>query len=116
MSDPKNQRPVPKANRFVETEAFWQGTKAGELIYKERLPDASSVAASLWIAGDQLFALDEKGKTFVIATGPDFKVTRTNQIEGLFWSTPSIAGDSLLLRSADKIHCIRASSKALTNL
>jgi outer membrane protein assembly factor BamB len=91
-------------------------TKAGELIYKERLPDASSVAASLWIAGDQLFALDEKGKTFVIATGPDFKVTRTNQIEGLFWSTPSIAGDSLLLRSADKIHCIRASSKALTNL
>ncbi|MBT3535560.1 MAG: DNA-binding protein [Rhodospirillaceae bacterium] len=32
MSDPKNQRPVPKANRFVETEAFWQGTKAGELM------------------------------------------------------------------------------------
>lgn len=88
----------------------------GELLYKERLPNASSVAASLWIAGDQLFALDENGKTFVLATGPDFEVKRTNQIKGLFWSTPSIAGDSLLLRSADKIHCIRATNKALTSL
>ncbi|MBL6954683.1 MAG: Zn-ribbon domain-containing OB-fold protein [Alphaproteobacteria bacterium] len=32
MSEQKNQRPVPKANRFVETEAFWQGTKQGELL------------------------------------------------------------------------------------
>jgi len=35
MSEQKNQhpmRPVPRANRFVETEAFWQGTKQGELL------------------------------------------------------------------------------------
>ena len=35
MSDEKEPRPVrptPKANRFVETEAFWQGTKQGELL------------------------------------------------------------------------------------
>ncbi len=25
-------RPTPKANRFVDTEAFWQGTKDGELM------------------------------------------------------------------------------------
>ncbi len=31
MAEQKNQRPVPKANRFVDTETFWQGTKAGEL-------------------------------------------------------------------------------------
>jgi len=91
-------------------------TRDGEMLYKERLPGASSVAASLWIAGDHLFALDEKGKTFVIPTGPEFMVKRTNQIKGLFWSTPGVAGDSLLLRSADKIHCIRTTNKALTSL
>lgn len=91
-------------------------TSDGEMLYKERLPGAASVAASLWIAGDQLFALDENGKTFVIATGPEFKVLCSNQIDGLFWSTPSIVGDSLLLRSADRIHCIRSTSKALTSL
>jgi outer membrane protein assembly factor BamB len=86
-------------------------TADGELVYKERLPGASSVAASLWIAGDQLFALDESGKTFVVAVGTEFKVRRTNQLKGLFWSTPSIAGNSLLLRSADQLHCIRGNSK-----
>ena len=91
-------------------------TTDGEMVYKERLPSAASVAASLWIAGEQLFALDEKGKTFVLATGPEFKVKRTNQIDGLFWSTPSIVGDSLLLRSADKLHCIRHVSKTLGSL
>ncbi|MDP7547117.1 MAG: OB-fold domain-containing protein [Alphaproteobacteria bacterium] len=32
MSDEKKPRPVPKANRFVATDAFWQGTKQGELL------------------------------------------------------------------------------------
>lgn len=28
----KPQRPVPKANRFVDTQAFWQATQKGELL------------------------------------------------------------------------------------
>ena len=32
MSEQKIQRPIPKANRFVDTEAFWQGTSRGELL------------------------------------------------------------------------------------
>ena len=32
MTEQKNPRPVPKANRYVETEAFWRGTKARELL------------------------------------------------------------------------------------
>jgi uncharacterized OB-fold protein len=35
MSDKQEQsrqRPVPKANRFVETDAFWQATEQGELV------------------------------------------------------------------------------------
>ena len=32
MSDERKPRPIPRVNRFVETEAFWQGTKSGELL------------------------------------------------------------------------------------
>ena len=32
MSEQPIQRPVPKANFFVDTEAFWQATKRGELM------------------------------------------------------------------------------------
>lgn len=39
MPESKNQRPVPKANRFVETEAFWQGAGQGEL-WLQYCPDS----------------------------------------------------------------------------
>jgi outer membrane protein assembly factor BamB len=91
-------------------------TADGELVYKERLPGAASVAASLWIAGDHLFAMDESGKTFVVPTGRDFEVTGTNQLKGLFWSTPAVVKGALLIRSAEAIHCIRSQSKSLSNL
>ena len=66
------------------------------------------MAASPWIAGNQLFILGESGGTSVIRTGRDFELLRSNPVEGLFWSTPSIAGEQLLLRSSDFVYCIRA--------
>ena len=81
----------------------------GERLWRERLPDAAQVVASPWIAGDELHVLDEAGTTFVVPVGPEFEVTRTNRIEGLYWSTPAVAGDSLLLRAADRLHCVRSS-------
>jgi len=51
--------------------------------------------------------LDEEGTTFVIAVGPEFEVLRTNRMPGLYWGTPSVAGDALLLRDAERLHCIR---------
>jgi outer membrane protein assembly factor BamB len=84
----------------------------GERIYQERLPNARSVAASLWIAGDKLFALDESGQTFILKTGRKFEVLRTNRIDDLFWSTPAISGDSLLLRGAKNLYCVRKNKSA----
>lgn len=79
----------------------------GERIWRERLPDAAQVVASPWIAGDQLFLMDETGLTFVIKAGREYALERTNKLEGLFWGTPSVAGDALLLREAHKLYCIR---------
>ncbi|MEM8736378.1 MAG: PQQ-binding-like beta-propeller repeat protein [Planctomycetota bacterium] len=80
--------------------------KSGKRVYRERLKDANSVTASLWTAGDKLFALNEAGETTVIQAGTDFKATGSNSIEGLFWSTPSATDAALLIRSATKLYCI----------
>ena len=79
----------------------------GEVIYKERIPDAATIVACPWVAGDELFILDETGLTTVIRTGPEFEVLGANSLPGLYWSTPSVAGDALLLREASRLYCIR---------
>ena len=79
----------------------------GERIYRERLPNASSVTASLWAAGDRVFAINESGETAVIKAGEEFEVVGSNSIDGLFWSTPSATETTLLVRGADRLHCIR---------
>jgi len=79
----------------------------GERLWRERLPDAAQVVACPWIAGEELFILDEVGTTFVVRVGREFELLRTNHLEGLYWGTPSVAGESLLLREATQLHCIR---------
>ena len=81
--------------------------ETGERLYRTRVPNASSVTASLWVAGENLYVLNESGETSVIEVGDDFKLVASNKVPGLYWSTPSVVGDSLLLRDATKVHCIR---------
>ena len=82
----------------------------GERIYRSRLRGASSVTASLWAAGDKVYALNESGATSVIAASDTFDVLNSNAIPGLYWSTPAISGNAILLREAGKLHCIRDDS------
>ena len=79
----------------------------GERIYRTRVPQMATVAASLWADDERVFILDEKGTTHVIASGPEFRVVTTNRIDDLFWSTASVADNTLLLRGAEKLYCIR---------
>lgn len=81
--------------------------KDGKEIYKTRVDGMKSAASSFWADNNQLFILDESGQTFVIKVGPEFNLLGVNKIDDLFWSTPSVAGDALLLRSASKLYCIR---------
>lgn len=81
--------------------------ETGDRIYRERLQNASSVTSSLWAAAGKVFALNESGETAVIKAGDDFEVLTSNSTPGLFWSTPSVAGEAILLRSAKTLHCIR---------
>ncbi len=82
-------------------------TNTGERIYRNRVPNMSTVAASLWADQERVFILDEDGTTHVVQAGPEFKLLGANKIEDLFWSTPTIAGDTLILRGVEKLYCIR---------
>ncbi len=79
----------------------------GERAYRNRVDKMKTVVASLWADEDQVFILDEDGTTHIIEAGPEYKRLATNKIDDLFWSTPTIAGDTLLLRGVEKIYCIR---------
>ncbi|MDB4654044.1 hypothetical protein OAE54_00765, partial [bacterium] len=67
----------------------------------------SSVTSSLWAADGKVYALNESGETSVIKGGDEFVQLPTNETPGLYWSTPSVAGQALLLRGAKMLHCIR---------
>lgn len=82
-------------------------TSTGERVYQTRVPKMKTVAASLWADSERLFILDENGTTHVIEAGREFKVISANKIQDLFWSTPAIAGKTLLLRGVEKLYCIR---------
>ena len=80
---------------------------SGKRLYRTRLPNASSVTASLWAAGENIYALSESGETSVIEAADDFKLVASNRVLGLYWSTPSVVGNALLIRDAAQVHCIR---------
>ena len=78
----------------------------GKQLYRKRLPGAGGFTSSPWAARGHVFCLDENGQTFVIAPGPEINVLETNELTGMFWSSPAITGRGLLLRSSEHLYCI----------
>jgi len=82
--------------------------RTGREIYgKQRIdPGASAFTASPWAANGKIFALSEDGDTFVIQTGPEFKVLAKNSLDEMCMATPAIARGSLIIRTATKLYRI----------
>jgi len=80
--------------------------KDGNVIFKERM-NLKSAVSSMWGSKEKIFLMDENGKALVIKPGPKMEIIGTNQIDDLFWSTPAVAGNSLLLRGSTTLYCIR---------
>jgi hypothetical protein len=78
-----------------------------ERLYRSCVSNMSTVFASLWADDERVFILDENGTSHVVQAGREFKVLGTNTIEDLFWSTPTIAEDTLILQGVGKLYCIR---------
>jgi outer membrane protein assembly factor BamB len=82
--------------------------KTGAEHYRKRIPGATGFTASPWAAGGKAYFLDQTGQTFVIEPGPALKVLATNKLDDpMFWSSPAIAGNSILFRGNDHLFCVR---------
>jgi outer membrane protein assembly factor BamB len=88
--------------------------ETGEPIYdRQRVPEGRAFTASPWAYGDKVFCLNEDGVTFVIDAGKEFQISHTNALreDDMGMATPAIAGDRLLIRTSERVYCIRNSSR-----
>ncbi len=79
----------------------------GELVYQNRLPDMKLVAACPLLINDQILIIDEAGTAALVKTGPEFRLTGGGTLNELVWATPAIAHNSLYIRTAKSLYCIR---------
>lgn len=85
-------------------------TQTGKEMYRKRSPGGKLIAGCPVVAGDRIYAVNEAGDTFVFAAGPDYNLLaelKTGSKDEVYWATPAIAGDSLLIRSSDAVYCYR---------
>ncbi len=85
-------------------------TQTGKEMYRKRTPGGKLIAGCPVVAGDRIYAINEAGDMFVFATGPEYNVLaelKTGNKNEVYWATPAIAGDALLLRSSDALYCYR---------
>ena len=79
----------------------------GKPLYKERLPKVRTVAAAPVAAGDTLLFVDETGTAVTVKAGDTFEATAAGKLDDLFWSSPAVAGEYLLLRGVKGLYCIK---------
>ncbi len=82
----------------------------GEPVYeRQRLPQGMHFTASPWAYDGKIFCLDEDGVTFVLRAGDKFELLHTNKLadDDMCMATPAIVGDRLLIRTSQRVYCVR---------
>lgn len=72
-------------------------------------PMESKYGASLLSVAGRIYLSNKKGKTTVIAPEREYKELATSQLDGELWTSPAVAGDSLLLRTKTHLYRIAES-------
>ncbi len=84
--------------------------RTGEEQYgKKRFSPSGSFTASPFAYNGTVFCLSEDGLTYAVKAGPEFEVIAQNELDELCLSTPAVAGDRLLIRTASKLYCLTES-------
>jgi outer membrane protein assembly factor BamB len=91
--------------------ACCQDPQDGQLKYNQGLPVTGrfAVYASVVSASQRLYAVTRTEGTFVLATGPDFKIIAHNKFESDdsdFNGSPAISDGRIFLRSNRFLYCI----------
>jgi outer membrane protein assembly factor BamB len=73
--------------------------KTGELIYKERIPEAMGITSSGVASGGKLYYSLEQGDVVVVKAGRKFELLSRNPMEDLMMASPAISEDMLFFRT-----------------
>jgi len=71
----------------------------GQVIYKQRIPDAMGITASGVASGGKLYYSLEQGDVVAVKAGPDFQLISRNAMDDLIMATPAISGTSIFFRT-----------------
>lgn len=94
--------------------AYCLDGKTGETAYRSRLGDDVGVYASILLGGGHLYVVTRRSGTFVLATGPEFKLIARNELpsDGSdFNGSPAAVADRLILRSNRFLYCVGGTDK-----
>ena len=89
--------------------AAYDATTGEEIYGKQRIPKGRAFTSSPWAYDGKIFCLNEDGVTFVVKAGRAFEILGTNELGSgdMGMATPAIAGDRLLIRTAERIYSIK---------
>jgi len=73
--------------------------RTGEVIYRNRIPDAPGISSSGVASNGKLYYSLEQGDVVVVRAGPDFEILSRNPMEDLMMATPAISGDMIFFRT-----------------
>jgi len=81
--------------------------KTGTVIYEVQATREGIVSASPIIANGKMYILNENGIMTIVATGPDFKILGTNELDGTYTlASPAVSGSQLFIRTSSHLYCI----------
>jgi outer membrane protein assembly factor BamB len=81
--------------------------ETGEVIYEVEATREGIVSASPIIADEKMYILNERGVTTIVATGPEFKILGTNELDGTYTlASPAVSGSQLFIRTSSHLYCI----------
>jgi outer membrane protein assembly factor BamB len=76
----------------------------GKQVYTKRM--TAKYNSSPVYAGGNIYFTSVQGETTVIKEGRKLDIVSRNKIEGEVYATPAITGNSIIIRTADKLYCI----------
>jgi outer membrane protein assembly factor BamB len=80
-------------------------TSTGKSVWQHRLP--GNYAASPLAAGDKLYFTNKQCTTTVLEAGTQYKELARNHLFGESMASSAVWGDSLLIRTAPVLYCVR---------
>lgn len=81
--------------------------RTGAEVYgRQRITVGEGFTSSPWAYNGKIFALSERGTTYVIEAGPEFRVTGENVLDEFTMATPAILDDSLIIRTSAAVYRI----------